>query len=90
VISPYPFMDASASLRVLHQMAAAICAIPLALASTTRKTVALRFGEHVSLQLQIYADVAHHSFRNVLSACYRTASRVETQVTSVTFLGIEG
>jgi hypothetical protein len=39
-------MDASASLRVLHQMAAAICAIPLAVASTTRKTVAnLRFSE---------------------------------------------
>jgi hypothetical protein len=46
VISPYPFMDASASLRVLHQMAAAICAIPLALGSTTRKTVVnLRFSE---------------------------------------------
>ena len=27
---------------------------------------------------------------SVLSACYRTTSRVETQVTSVTFLGIEG
>jgi hypothetical protein len=25
-----------------------------------------------------------------LSACYRTASMVETQVTSVTFLSIEG
>src|SRR5258708_63346 len=50
----------------------------------------LRFGEHVSLQLQIYAGVAHHTFSSLLSACYRTASRVETQVTSVTFLGIEG
>jgi len=49
-----------------------------------------RTVHYVSLQLQIYAHVAHHSFRSVLSACYPTASMVETQVTSVTFLGIEG
>jgi hypothetical protein len=46
VISPYPFMDASASLRVLHQMGGGDLRRTAALASTTRKTVAnLRFSE---------------------------------------------
>jgi hypothetical protein len=94
VISPYPFMDASASLRVLHQPGGGdlrhTARFGIDNSQNGGESALQRTVHYGSLQLQIYAHVARHSFKSLLSACYRTASMVETQVTSVTFLSIEG